>query len=79
MGHRVARQVAEDVAAESRPVVRVVVKVRYAPFTTYTRGPMLASPVTDAGEMERAALAALELFTRRRPVRLRGVRAEFKR
>ncbi len=78
---RLARLVAADVAAEQRPVVRVVVKVRYAPFFTSTHGHSLEVPAaaTDAAAVERAALAALDLFTGRRPVRLVGVRAEFER
>jgi nucleotidyltransferase/DNA polymerase involved in DNA repair len=73
---RLARLVAADVVAEQRPAIRVVVKVRYAPFMTSTHGHALASPTADATVIGRAALAALEQFTRRRPVRLLGVRAE---
>lgn len=72
-----AQRVAADVAAEQRPVARVVVKVRYVPFTTYTHGHSLAEPTTEVASVEQAALAALERFTERRPVRLLGVRAEF--
>jgi DNA polymerase-4 len=57
--------------------VRVVVKVRYAPFVTETHGVPLASPGSDAAVIERAALAALDRFTDRGAVRLLGVRAEF--
>jgi nucleotidyltransferase/DNA polymerase involved in DNA repair len=70
-------QVAEDVAQEARDVVRVVVKVRWAPFTTQTHGTALVEPTRDPQVLETAALAALEDFTRRRPVGLLGVRAEF--
>jgi nucleotidyltransferase/DNA polymerase involved in DNA repair len=78
---RLARLVAADVAGEQRPVARVVVKVRYAPFLTRTHGHPLAVPVPagDEAAIERAALAALDLFTAGRPVRLLGVRAEFAR
>ena len=82
---RLARQVTADVAAEQRPVIRVVVKIRYTPFFTSTHGHTLAAPVppTDEAALGAAigagALAALELFTGRRPVRLVGVRAEFER
>jgi DNA polymerase-4 len=72
---RLARQVADDVGR--RRVVRVVVKVRYIPFTTRTRGQTLDEPGGTA--LEQAALAALGRFTTRRPVRLLGVRAEFER
>jgi len=66
---RLARQVAAEVT--DRPVARVVVKVRYAPFDTITHG----VPLT--GGLEDAAAAALAQFTPGRPVRLLGVRAEF--
>jgi nucleotidyltransferase/DNA polymerase involved in DNA repair len=71
-----ARRLAGDLTDE-RPVVRVVVKVRYVPFTTRTRGHTPPAPITDATELALAALAALDRFTTRRPVRLLGVRAEF--
>ncbi len=74
---RLATLVAADIAAEERAAVRVVVKVRYAPFFTRTHGRSLAEPTTDAAAIEQAALTALDLFTERRPVRLLGVRAEF--
>ena len=69
---RLARQVADEVG--DRPAVRVVVKVRYVPFTTRTHGRALTGPVTG---IEQAAAVALDRFTDRRPVRLLGVRAEF--
>ena len=68
---RLARQVETEV---DRPVARVVVKVRYAPFDTVTHGVPLA------GDFAAAALTALALFepgVPPRPVRLLGVRAEF--
>jgi nucleotidyltransferase/DNA polymerase involved in DNA repair len=74
---RLARQVSGDVAQEKRPAARVVVKVRYAPFTTRTHGQQLAAPAADPALIEEAALAALAQFTEGRPVRLLGVRAEF--
>ncbi len=64
-----ARQVAGEVT--ERPVARVVVKVRFAPFVTVTHGVALT------GTIEEAARAALARFTPGRPVRLLGVRAEF--
>jgi hypothetical protein len=75
---RIARQLAADLEAEPRPAVRVVVKVRYAPFITETHGVALRPPSSDAAVIEQAAQAALERFTGRRPVRLLGVRAEFR-
>jgi DNA polymerase IV len=74
---RLAARVAADVAAEQRPAVRVVVKVRYAPFTTVSHSRSLGGPTGDAAAIEQAALTALDRFTSRRPVRLLGVRAEF--
>ena len=60
-----------------RPAVRVVVKVRYAPFITVTHGQPLPEPTVAAEPIRAAALAALGRFTPGRPVRLLGVRAEF--
>ncbi|GAB2819794.1 DNA polymerase IV [Actinoallomurus bryophytorum] len=74
---RLARLVADECAAEDRPVARVVVKVRFVPFTTRTHGQAVAAATGSA--VEQAALAALARFTTRRPVRLLGVRAEFDR
>jgi DNA polymerase-4 len=74
---RLAAQVAADVAAERRPASRIIVKVRYVPFLTYTRGAALPEPTQDPAAIEAAALAALDRFSSRRPVRLLGVRAEF--
>jgi len=74
---RIAGLLAVDLAAETRPAVRVIVKVRYAPFITETHGVTLGSPSSDASVIEQAARDALARFTRRRPVRLLGVRAEF--
>jgi nucleotidyltransferase/DNA polymerase involved in DNA repair len=82
---RLARQVAAEVT--DRPVARVVVKVRYAPFITITHGASMPVGELAAGELpaperwpalvEQAAQAALAKFTPGRPVRLLGVRAEF--
>ena len=74
---RLAGQVTRDVEAERRPAVRIVVKVRHAPFLTSTHGHTLPEPTSDEAVIGRAALAALAKFTDRRPVRLLGVRAEF--
>jgi nucleotidyltransferase/DNA polymerase involved in DNA repair len=74
---RLARLVTDDVAAENRPAARIIVKVRYAPFFTYTRGYALPAPTQDRAGIEEGALAALDRFTERGPVRLLGVRAEF--
>ena len=82
---RLARQVAAEVT--DRPVARVVVKVRYAPFITITHGAPLPAGERSPAELpatehwpslvEQTAQAALAKFTPGRPVRLLGVRAEF--
>jgi DNA polymerase IV len=74
-----AHRVADDVVAEARPAARVVVTVRFAPFTTRTRSMTLPEPTSDAAKLEAAALEVLARFTPGRPVRLVGVRAEFPR
>jgi len=74
---RLAGRVTADVVEEERPAVRVVVKVRYAPFFTSSHSRSLPRPTADAADIRAAALEALERFTDRRPVRLLGVRAEF--
>ena len=76
---RLAELVAAELATMERPANRVVVKVRHAPFITQTHRQPLAGPTVDAAVIREAALAALDRFTRRRPVRLLGVRAEFRR
>ena len=75
---RLAELVAAELATMERPAVRVVVKVRYAPFITQTHGQPLDGPTVDAAAIREAALAALNRFTGRRPVRLLGVRAQFR-
>lgn len=72
-----ARRVADDVAAEGRPALRVAVKVRFAPFFTTTHSVTLPEPTGAADDLVRAALDVLGRFDRDRPVRLLGVRAEF--
>jgi len=72
-----ARRVAKDVEDEGRPVIRVAVKVRFAPFFTQTRSVSLEAPTQDPTTLEQAATAALARFDLTRPVRLLGVRADF--
>jgi DNA polymerase-4 len=82
---RLARLVCSEVT--ERPVARVVVKVRYAPFFTETHGAPLGDlgPAGDAqpdegyaqAAFQDAALVALSRFEPDRPVRLLGVRAVF--
>ena len=73
---RTAREVAADLLRSDRLAVRVVVKVRFAPFFTTTRGATLDEPTADPGRIADAAGRALERFELDRPVRLVGVRAE---
>jgi DNA polymerase-4 len=70
-----ARAVVEDTAADGRPVVRVALKVRYAPFVTRTTSRKLAAPTHDAADVV-AAVTALAENLEDREVRLLGVRAE---
>ena len=74
---RLAGLLAADLSSEPRPAVRVVVKVRYAPFVTETHGVTLAVPSSESAVIAQAAADALGRFTGRRPVRLLGVRADF--
>jgi DNA polymerase-4 len=74
---QLARRVAEDVAEEARPALRVGVKVRFAPFVTQTRSLTLPAPTSDPAILEKAALEVLDMFDHGRPVRLLGVWASF--
>lgn len=71
-----ARHVHEDCAAEGRAVVRVHLKVRYAPFETKTRGRKLPTPTLRSEDVVDAALALGAALDPAREVRLLGVRAE---
>jgi DNA polymerase-4 len=73
---RLAARVADDVVADGRLAARVAIKVRYAPFFTYTRSVGLPAPTTDADAITAAALEALGRLDRRDPIRLLGVRAD---
>ena len=73
---RIARELVADLPAD-RLVIRVTVKVRFAPFFTSTHGVPLAEPTADPGLVARGALVALSRFELDRPVRLLGVRAEY--
>ena len=66
----------EDCAAEGRPVERVHLKVRYAPFETRTFGRKLTTPTSDRAEFVAAALDLAATVQADREVRLLGVRAE---
>ncbi len=73
---RLAAQVAEDIATEGRPAVRVAVKIRYVPFTTRQRSRTLPAPMTDGVALGDAGVALLDGFDHDRKVRLVGFRAE---
>lgn len=66
----------DDCAAEGRPVVRVHLKVRYAPFETRTFGRKLSQPTTERSAVIDAARALGIALDRDREVRLLGVRAD---
>ena len=73
---RLARLVSDDIGRESRPAVRVAVKVRFAPFSTHSRSLTLSEPTFSADRIERAALDLVNRFDPSREIRLLGVRAE---
>ena len=74
--HVLAASAFDDCAAEERAVVRVHLKVRYAPFETKTFGRKLAEPTLDRDQVVAAALELGGTLDRDREVRLLGVRAE---
>jgi DNA polymerase IV len=74
---RLVSELMEDLRKDGRPVVRVVVKVRFVPFFTRQHAVKLAEPTTDQGLIERGAQEALGRFDLDGPIRLLGVRSEF--
>jgi DNA polymerase-4 len=74
-----ARRVADEIADGGPMAVRVVVKVRFVPFTTVTHSRALPEPTVGADAIEAAALEALDRFAPGRAVRLLGVRTELAR
>ncbi|WP_186307697.1 DNA polymerase IV [Microbacterium sp. 1.5R] len=71
-----ATQAFDDCAAEGRPVIRVHLKVRYAPFETKTFGRKLAAPTVRREDVVDAARVLGATLDAGREVRLLGVRAE---
>ncbi|MFD2795621.1 DNA polymerase IV [Promicromonospora vindobonensis] len=65
-----------DTEAEDRPVFRMGLKVRYAPFFTQNSSKKLPAPTRSLGEMTTAVLALAAGMEPGREVRLLGVRAE---
>jgi DNA polymerase-4 len=71
-----AEQVVEDIRGEDRACARVHLKVRFAPFFTFTRVRKLADPTFDPSVIAGTALDLLSGLEDERPIRLLGVRAE---
>lgn len=71
-----ASQAFDDTLEDGRPVFRVTLKVRYAPFFTSTKARKLPAPTVERGEVVAAAVALAETLEPGREVRLLGVRAE---
>jgi DNA polymerase IV len=74
---RLVNELMEDLGKDGRPVIRVIVKVRFVPFFTRQHGLKLADPTTDEVMIERGAQEALGKFDLDGPIRLLGVRSEF--
>lgn len=74
--HELVAQVHADTEAEGRPVFRVALKVRYAPFFTRTRSRKLPAPTRSLADLTSAVLALAADLESGREVRLLGVRAE---
>ncbi|MDZ5661293.1 DNA polymerase IV [Nocardioides sp. S-58] len=71
-----AVRVVDDVRREDRPVQRVHLKVRFAPFFTFTRIRKLAEPTYDVEVIAGTAHDLYLALDDSRPVRLLGVRGE---
>jgi DNA polymerase-4 len=71
-----AGRVVDDVRKEGRAVQRVHLKVRFAPFFTFTRIRKLAEPTYDVDVIARTAYELYLALDDARPVRLLGVRGE---
>jgi DNA polymerase-4 len=74
---RIAVEVTRDVVAEGRTIQRIWVKVRFTTFYTPIKSRKLPETTQDPEVIATTALALLEKFELRRPVRLLGVRVEF--
>lgn len=71
-----AEQVVADIRAEGRACVRVELKVRFAPFFTFSRMRTLAEPTFDPDVIAETAGLLLARLDDDRPIRLLGVRAQ---
>ncbi len=74
---RIAVEVTREVVAEGRSIQRIWVKVRFTTFYTPIKSRKLPEITQDPEVIATTALALLEKFELRRPVRLLGVRVEF--
>jgi DNA polymerase-4 len=74
---RIAVEVTRDVVAEGRSIQRIWVKVRFVSFYTPIKSRKLPEITQDPEVIAATALALLEKFELRRPIRLLGVRLEF--
>ncbi|GEK21082.1 DNA polymerase IV [Cellulomonas xylanilytica] len=70
-----AHEVVEDTAADGRPVVRVAIKVRYAPFVTTSMSRKLPDATRDPATIVDAVMALVDKIEDRE-IRLLGVRAD---
>ena len=71
-----AVRVVDDVGKEARAVQRVHLKIRFAPFFTFTRIRKLAEPTHDVEVIANTAFELYLALDDDRPVRLLGVRGE---
>ncbi|WP_350280155.1 DNA polymerase IV [Kribbella sp. HUAS MG21] len=74
---RIAVEVTEEVVADGRTIQRVWVKLRFTTFYTPIKSRKLPAPTQDPEVIATTALALLEKFDLKRPIRLLGVRVEF--
>ena len=71
-----ATRVVDDVRKEGRAVQRVHLKVRFAPFFTFTKVRKLKEPTLDVDVVTQTAYDLFLALDDQRPVRLLGVRGE---
>ncbi len=71
-----AARVVDDVRKEGRAVQRVHLKVRFAPFFTFTKVRKLSEPTYDIDVIAQTAYDLFLALDDQRPVRLLGVRGE---
>ncbi len=71
-----AVRVVDDVRAEGREVQRVHLKVRFAPFFTFTKVKKLSAPTLEVDVVAQTAYDLFLALDDQRPVRLLGVRGE---